>query len=745
MAARSLSGTCMGKTLPVRPVRLRALCTLACLLCSAWLTAAGQTGKLSPWLRQLSRPQTLPGAFRSPATKGQHVCAFIRTTDEDVLRENGCRTLARYGSLYIADIPIDRLRTMAADRRVGRIEARPSGRLLTDSMAIHLNATQIYSGQGLPQAFTGRGVVMGIMDIGFDLTQPNFYNADATEYRIRAFWDMLSADTVGSRHYVGRDYTCTDEMLAIGHSRDGADQGHGTHTLGIAAGSGAGSKYVGMAPESDICLVANAVTQDMVYIDSADIYKYTFATDALGFKYIFDYAESQGKPCVISFSEGSRQDFWGYDQLYYEMLDSLVGPGRIIVAAAGNNGTDLTWFGKPAGQPSAGVFIASQSGDMTVTLKADSDFDLRLVSYTAQGDTLTIPVRDVLLQPDSTLAVAFANADKQLFDVLVEAYPCCYDAAETCYDVSIHAERNIGMAPAMSLEAVGPGASVEGYRVNGSFVSNAINPRLGGECTRSVLSPGSAPCVICVGATAYRTGIVNNLGEHKEYVGGPYGQRAVMSSMGPSFDGRTKPDVMAPGINIISSCNSFFMAEHPEAWAMSMNTELFSFNGRTYAWNCDSGTSMASPAVGGAVALWLQACPTLTPADVMDIISRTARHNVPSLNYPNNEYGYGEIDVYAGLLDILGASGIKGLSRKQTAARLVPETDGQWLLRLDQTSAADLHLRFYNLGGKAEAELTLPQGEQQYRFRLPQLRRGTVYAVQISGCRAAEGSTLVRP
>ena len=89
MAARSLSGTCMGKTLPVRPVRLRALCTLACLLCSAWLTAAGQTGKLSPWLRQLSRPQTLPGAFRSPATKGQHVCAFIRTTDEDVLRENG--------------------------------------------------------------------------------------------------------------------------------------------------------------------------------------------------------------------------------------------------------------------------------------------------------------------------------------------------------------------------------------------------------------------------------------------------------------------------------------------------------------------------------------------------------------------------------------------------------------------------------------------------------------------------------
>ena len=58
----------------------------------------------------------------------------------------------------------------------------------------------------------------------------------------------------------------------------------------------------------------------------------------LVFKYIFDYAERMHQPCVINFSEGSSQDFHGYDQLYYELLAKLIGPGRIIVSSAGNDG-----------------------------------------------------------------------------------------------------------------------------------------------------------------------------------------------------------------------------------------------------------------------------------------------------------------------------------------------------------------------------------------------------------------------
>ena len=78
-----------------------------------------------------------------------------------------------------------------------------------------------------------------------------------------------------------------------------------------------------------------------------------------------------------------------------------------------------------------------------------------------------------------------------------------------------------------------------------------------------------------------------------------------------------------------------------------------------------TGTSMSTPVVAGAVALWLQANPHLTQQAVKDIISRTSRHPDASADYPNNEYGYGEIDVYRGLLDVLGLNGINSLSTYQ--------------------------------------------------------------------------------
>ncbi len=66
-----------------------------------------------------------------------------------------------------------------------------------------------------------------------------------------------------------------------------------------------------------------------------------------------------------------------------------------------------------------------------------------------------------------------------------------------------------------------------------------------------------------------------------------------------------------------------------------------------------SGTSMACPFVTGSIALWLQANPALSPDDIKDVFSRTAVQDKP-LSYPNKQWGWGKIDVYKGLLDILG-------------------------------------------------------------------------------------------
>ena len=81
----------------------------------------------------------------------------------------------------------------------------------------------------------------------------------------------------------------------------------------------------------------------------------------LGLKYIFDYADQHHQPCVINFSEGGHEDFHGYDQLYYELLSSLTGPGHIIVSSAGNDAGYVNYIHKPVGQERAGSFLLGES------------------------------------------------------------------------------------------------------------------------------------------------------------------------------------------------------------------------------------------------------------------------------------------------------------------------------------------------------------------------------------------------
>ena len=206
---------------------------LHCLLVFLLLLAAPAgarrppLGKLSPLLRQLVRQE--PAASRRPTSDialpssaarcpAPDICALALVSSGDpaaVLREHGCRELDRVGRISIAAIPVDRLAELTCDERVSRVEAHPRCSAQTDVTAGKVGVGTVHAGTALPQAFTGRGVVVGVMDIGFDLTHPNFYDATATDYRISRLWDMLSTDTVGSTFYVGRDYRGRDELLTL--------------------------------------------------------------------------------------------------------------------------------------------------------------------------------------------------------------------------------------------------------------------------------------------------------------------------------------------------------------------------------------------------------------------------------------------------------------------------------------------------------------------------------------------------
>ena len=195
------------------------------------------------------------------------LCAFVRFTDNNpaLADQYGITLLAQIGDVCIARIPIASLGALSREPSVVRIEANRTCRVAMDTRAVCLRADKAYEGNKLPQAYTGKGVVVGVQDIGFDLSHPTFSNGTGSQYRIKALWDQLApqAETASDNVPVGVVYEGEGALKSLAHSYDGNDCTHGTHTTGIAAGSGFNAAYRGVAYESDICLVANATGDNM--------------------------------------------------------------------------------------------------------------------------------------------------------------------------------------------------------------------------------------------------------------------------------------------------------------------------------------------------------------------------------------------------------------------------------------------------------------------------------------------------
>jgi serine protease AprX len=179
-------------------------------------------------------------------------------------------------------------------------------------------------------------------------------------------------------------------------------------------------------------------------------------------------------------------------------------------------------------------------------------------------------------------------------------------------------------AISMSLGIAGCNAGTDGtsQAVNnavaaGIVVVAAAGNEGPGTCT--IDSPGSATGAIAVGAMADLDS------------GGFY--QAYFSSRGPTLDGRVKPDVSAPGVNILSA----------QA-------------GTTSGYVSESGTSMATPFVSGLTLLMLDANAALTPAQLKADVKQTAidwarggDNKTTGTTGADIDYGAGRLDAYAAL------------------------------------------------------------------------------------------------
>lgn len=684
--------------------------------------------------------------------RGGTLCAFVRISGDgdNVLASKGCRALARFGDIYIADIPLDSLTALSLSKDVERIEASASNSIAMDTTAIIVNAVKVYAGEGLPQAYTGKGVVLGSMDVGYDLTHPDFYDRQMTGTRIRRFWDQLSPDSLSSTLYVGADYRTEADILNYAHSFDSTIETHGTYTLGIAAGTGYDTPYQGIAPDADLCMVSNAVNSNISHIPPQLQYKYTSAADALGFKYIFDYAQEVGKPCVISFSEGSSDRFDNDQQLYYEVLASMTGKGRILVASAGNCGYYNTYLHKLAAKSSDGVFLKQYLSNYPLTALSVVPFTIKLTAYeqsegeNVQSVSVEIPTSSVVSSADSLLTGVF-DAYGEDISYEVQAYKTTLPDTPIAYDITISKSPKGRIRHRLSVEVSAGDADVQMFGNGIEFQASELNSALsGGESSHNVLCPSTSPAVISVGATAYRDHYIDKDGKLVRNYWGLKGERAGYSSIGPSRSGLMKPDVVAPGTLIKGAMNSFY----PQNKLSSKILSYSYYNDRCYPWWTDMGTSMSAPVVAGTIALWLQANPQLTTEQVMQIFSETChRHDGKPQGEKDAEYGYGEIDAYAGLLKVLSLDGIKELSAfNPSALSVVLSKDKRldFVADSDEAGRENLKVAVYSLSGNKLHEQTLMLSCGKATMSLSSLPAG-VYAVQITSSRKSmTGSLLIR-
>ncbi len=202
---------------------------------------------------------------------------------------------------------------------------------------------------------------------------------------------------------------------------------------------------------------------------------------------------------------------------------------------------------------------------------------------------------------------------------------------------------------------------------------------------------------------------------------------------------------MAPGANIISSTNSYYFETNPESNQWNDLVGSYDYNGRTYYWKADTGTSMSSPFVGGAIALWLEAKPDLTREEIIDVFADTCTHPDESLSYPNNLYGYGQIDVYGGLLHILGIDSIKGISRSQPKGVSLSVV-GKYAVNVafDAPLLQNAEVKIYSAAGQILKAVPVPAGSAGAVIPLPHIAGG-IYVVQINGgTDSTTGSVLLR-
>jgi len=522
-----------------------------------------------------------------------------------------------------------------------------NGKALADSALIRHRINLANLGlNGLDTSYTGKDVIVGVIDQGLDWNHPDFKFSNG-DTRVLRYWDQDPAITGPSSfqsYGYGLLWDSSDINNLVCTSYE-STTAHGTTVAGMAVGNGlANGQNKGVAHEADIIIVES-------YLNTPNWLN--TVSDACD--YIFSVADSLGKPAVINISLGTYLGSHDAKDPVGEYIDSLLSQqgGRIVVCAAGNSGgqgkyhvsanvtsdTSFVWFlnnstTSLAGPNSIIYDLWTDTSEANFYFGFGADKPAPLYGYRGQSNfnnalsnISTSPMFDTIYN-DLNQKLASVVTYREIVGANFHMQSAFYvDSTSYLYRF---------MTTGSGKYDIWAG-SWQGFGDMVDSIPSFINYYHMPDSLQSIVSSWNcSDKVVSVG------NIRNRLG-HIDYDNNQYypvdmtqpGYLSPNSSKGPSRIGTIKPDVSASGDVSLTAGPMWFLSN-------SVNNSAIDSGG----WHVrNGGTSMASPLVAGLGALFLQQCPNATYQDFLNALHSSSHSDSITGSVPNFAFGYGKVDA----------------------------------------------------------------------------------------------------
>ena len=517
----------------------------------------------------------------------------------------------------------------------------PHKQVMNDTMVIRNRIQGVKTGTPpLLQAYNGSGVVVGIIDTGTDWRHEDFKDAFGNT-RIKFIWDqnIPNGPSTPQPYNYGVEWTAAQINASVCTHDDATGNSHGTHVTGIAAGNGmATGKFEGCAPKADIIVVALN-------------FNLPGPTIADAVQYIFSKATAMGQPCVINASVGDYYGSHDGTDLEAKLIENMVKniPGRVMVAAAGNaglarfhtktipslNDTTFTWMKNANADLYYWCYADTQQiKNVRINIGANRNnyFNLGSIGFKNYNYGLLSLQTDTLKFNGNRIGIVKTSASINSYGVYELFVHVKADTANLLWRIE---SKGNGLHHAWNFDFVGANLpSLLQYPRMGKYVKP--------DTLYSIVS--SFQCLEDITTVANYNNLSNyyDVNNVLQSTGKTGGSRFPDSSIGPTRDGRQKPDIAATGHGVFAALCKSLQAN------FLVNIPQFLSPGGKHVFG--TGTSAASPVVAGFAALFLQYYPNATSFQVKKVITNCAYTDGFTGNLmPDYAWGYGKLDGVAAM------------------------------------------------------------------------------------------------